>query len=351
MTTDDPKKPSTADIQKHLNQLTDGATGSSSQSDGPVQRPKRKPKIQSPRKHSDKASKKPSFWQKWRDNVQRQQRKIKQKGLGNVINEELPAEIDDDESVDAVTLTTPKRFDRLSRSQLQGIGVMTLFIFLALVIGWLVSPAAQVQHYRVVGNDDLTANQVLQAAQLRERQSTFLTANESSYFQSKAKQANPQIASLALTIKNPTTIQVKVKEHPKVGYIQTDLGYQTLLDNGEVIGEASKERPSDQYAIYENFPTNRKALEKVSHQVGKLNGPIRRSISDVVWAPTKLNSERLMLFMNDGNEVLINASDVAEKLKYYPSIAAQVKANQKSVGNKKTIIDLQVGAYGYQQDF
>ncbi|SUP61218.1 Uncharacterised protein [Weissella viridescens] len=58
-----------------------------------------------------------------------------------------------------------------------------------------------------------------------------------------------------------------------------------------------------------------------------------------------------MLFMNDGNEVLINASDVAEKLKYYPSIAAQVKANQKSVGNKKTIIDLQVGAYGYQQDF
>ncbi|RRG18022.1 FtsQ-type POTRA domain-containing protein [Weissella viridescens] len=351
MTTDDPKKPSTADIQKHLNQLTDGVTGSSSQSDGPATPPKHKAKTQSPKTKKHKVAKQPSVWQNMRQSMHRQQNKIRQEGLGNVINDDLPEEIPDDIAMDTATLKTPKRFDRLTRNQWQGLGVMILFIFLALVIGWLVSPAAQVQRYQVVGNDDLTANQVLQAAQLRKRQSTFLTANESSYFQTNAKKANPQIKSLTLTIKNPTTIQVQVKEHPKVGYLRTELGYQTLLDNGDVIGEGAKTRPSDQYAIYEKFPNNQKELKKVSHQVGKLNGPIRRSISDVVWSPTKLNPERLMLFMNDGNEVLINASDVSEKLKYYPSIAAQFKANQKGADKKKTIIDLQVGAYGYQQDF
>lgn len=342
MATDDGKNQSTTDIQKHLNQLIDEETATTDRV--PVSKKKEQPeKVTKP------------LGMRLRNSLQQVTARFKSEFdeessqvVDDVLEEELP-EINDDEVLDEENWIEAK--STLTDQQKRGVLVIVGLTIGAVFVGWLCSPWAQVQNYEIKGNDDLTKAQVLSAAGLNKYQSTFLTVEEGNHFDKTAQKNNAQISGLSLKIKNPMTVIVTVKENHKVGYIKTKEGYQALLQDGQVVKESFDQRPSDSYAVYDNFPKDRKTLNATAKRIGKLNGPIRRSISDVVWSPTDTSEDRLLLSMNDGNQVVISASDIDNKMQYYPSIATQFKNSQDSKDDKKTIIDLQVGAYGYQQAF
>ncbi|MBM7617790.1 cell division protein FtsQ [Weissella uvarum] len=358
MADDDSKNQSTSDIQKHLNQLIDeestSAHATSSQAkqgkkDATTQnKASKKPKTpRPPRQKKNRRSFNLSFRTFWQALVAKAPQKSTD---AEEVDAFLPDEYHDDEGLDEVALNIPATGDAWKRQRKQGMIVIGILVVALLGVGWFNSPFAQVQHYQVVGHDDLKKKDILAAATLKKQQSTFLTYEEQAFFKKQAQQHNPQISDLTLTMKNPTTLVVHIKERHQVGYLKNDDGYQKILEDGTILATNLKHHPADSYPIYDDFPNN-KTLEQVTERFGKLSGPVRRSVSDVVWSPTKLNSDRLILYMNDGNEVLVSAGDLDRKLKYYPSIVAQYQQSHPDKANKKTIIDLQVGAYGYQQTF
>lgn len=71
----------------------------------------------------------------------------------------------------------------------------------------------------------------------------------------------------------------------------------------------------------------------------QLSPDLLQMISQIEPAPTKSNPELLKMYMNDGFEVRIDIPKIASKMKYYPSIIAQL--NQ----NKKGVIHLEIGGY------
>lgn len=342
MATDDGKNQSTTDIQKHLNQLIDEETATMDRV--PASKEKERPEKQGPSFGTRIRNLMQQATARWQEEVDDDPLQV----VDEVLDEQLP-EINDDETLDETNWIESKY--PLTAQQKQGMLVIVVLTTLAVFVGWLCSPWAQVQNYEIKGNDDLTKAQVLSAAGLNKYQSTFLTVEERNHFDKTAQKNNAQISGLTLKLKNPMTVIVTVKENPKVGYIKTKEGYQALLQDGQVVNESFDQRPSDSYAVYDNFPKDRKTLNATAKRIGKLNSPIRRSISDVVWSPTDMNDDRLLLSMNDGNQVVISASDIDNKMQYYPSIATQFKNSQDSKDDKKTIIDLEAGAYGYQQAF
>lgn len=213
----------------------------------------------------------------------------------------------------------------------------TALTVLAGVLIYLMSPLSQVNHYKVVGSESLSKKVVLDAAQLKTGQPLLTTLHQADYFSKMAAQRNPQISGLKFELVSDNTIEIKVNEIVKVGYVKAGTHYYPILENGKMLTGGEADQPVGGLPLYDNF-TSVANLKLVLAEFGKLPLALRRSVSEIVWSPTKQNNQRLELYMNDGNQVLISANDLASKLKYYPAMAA-------SLDNKTGIADLQVGAY------
>ena len=113
--------------------------------------------------------------------------------------------------------------------------------------------------------------------------------------------------------------------------------YSEVLENG-IVSEQSVTQPKSGTPVYGNFK-NAKTLHRMILQYAKLDSEIKRSISEIHDAPNKDNPNRVHLFMNDGNEVYASIPTFAQKMAYYPGIAAKMK--------QKGVVNLEVGAYSY----
>lgn len=210
-----------------------------------------------------------------------------------------------------------------------------LMLILACVMAYFWSPLSRVQSFKVTGVENVSKQDVLKASGLEKGQSIWMTLHEKTYFNELARKNNPQIKAIQLSLQSTNTIKVDVTEYVEVGYVKQKEYYYPLLANGTRLRATGKIQPGD-LPVYEHFKTE-KELKLVLKQFGSLSEALRHSVSEIIWSPTKQNPQRLLLFMNDGNEVLIKADSISTKMKYYPGIASQMSENG--------IVDLQVGAY------
>ncbi|GAK30636.1 cell division protein DivIB [Weissella oryzae SG25] len=218
----------------------------------------------------------------------------------------------------------------------QALTCLTGLVALAILWGFFFSPASQVQSYQVNGLQDMTKAEALQAAGLKTPQSAWLLFFERSYFSQTAKKNNAQIKDYQISFKSLNKVEIDVKENVKVGYIQNNNKYYGLLADGTKLQKAKDNMPSTGLPLYENFKSEDQ-LKAVLKQFGQLKPALRHSVSEIIWSPNDQNNQRLLIFMQDGNEVLANADDFASKFKYYPAMAAQLNTNGT--------IDLQQGAF------
>lgn len=117
-----------------------------------------------------------------------------------------------------------------------------------------------------------------------------------------------------------------------------------FLQNGqwyELDSQARKlkvDKPNGIAPIYTGFKEDQQRSQ-VAKSFTTLNYAIRHNVSEIIFAPDKNNNQKIILVMNDGNTVYASIRSFADKMKYYPSIVAQM--------NDKGVIDLQYGSYSY----
>ena len=139
-----------------------------------------------------------------------------------------------------------------------------------------------------------------------------------------------------MSLVGPRSVKVHVVENPVIGIV-THNGYQEFLLSTGKYQKISNNLTN--FITYTGFAKHEEMLTETAKQVGQLSATIRQGISQVAYSPTSTDDERLKIYMNDGNTVLANASTLAQKMKYYPSIVTNM--------NTAGVIDLQVGAYSY----
>ena len=242
----------------------------------------------------------------------------------------------DEEKVKSSKRPRLKRTPLLFAHEWAAIKTIVILVVMAAGLIYLISPNGQVQRYEVVGTHELSDKTVLNAAGLRTGQSLLATVNQSDYFSQEAKRKNPQINNLKLSIKSDNTLQVKVDEIVKVGYVKAGNKYYPILENGSMLNQGLSNQQVGGLPLYDGF-TSDKQLRKTLSEFGKLSDPLRHAVSEIVWSPNSQNNQRLLIYMNDGNEVLISADELSKKMKYYPGMVAQLK--------QTGVADLQVGAY------
>jgi cell division protein FtsQ len=214
--------------------------------------------------------------------------------------------------------------------------VLAVLVVAALSFAYYISPLNAIKGYRVVGQEQLSKEDVLTAAGLKVGVPMWGTVRQASYLSKTAHQNDGRIKSISLRMAGMNQVEVVVKENVTVGYIQKSGQFFPLLGDGRMLNDGQKTQPSS-LPVYEKFKSDA-SLKKTLKSIGKLPAAIRTNISEVVYSPTNENDSRLKMYMNDGNTVLISIGDIDSKMAYYPGMASEMSA--------AGVIDLQVGAYG-----
>ncbi|MHC9532855.1 cell division protein FtsQ/DivIB [Dellaglioa sp. L3N] len=218
---------------------------------------------------------------------------------------------------------------------------MTIIIGSFLVIGlialYFVSPLSKVRTIGISGEKTVSKQQVENASQLHVNDplSHALFNNKSTL--KAIKSDLPQVKSLTVSRKKWNDIKLSITEYDLAGYIAKDKKYYQLFLNG-AIGSRVFAQPTGNYPTYSKF-NQTDLLQKMVKQYRKVPAKIRNGISEIDYNPSKVNNQRIYIYMNDGNKVIANIGDFANKMAFYPSISSKLK--------KKNVIDLEVGAYSY----
>lgn len=214
--------------------------------------------------------------------------------------------------------------------------VLIPFILVLALSVYTISPFSKLTSVQVSGNHELTTREVEQATGIKPGTFIWWRLSHTSKVLKDSQKRNPQIKSLHVKLSGPQSVRIKITEYPTIGIVNHKGQQQLLLSNG-------KYRPIkgnvDNFLHYSNFGGHYTHLKIAARQVGQLSPAIRSSISDISYSPTKLDSDRLKIIMNDGNTVLVRADSLSKKMKYYPSIVSKMTGNG--------VINLQYGAYSY----
>lgn len=213
---------------------------------------------------------------------------------------------------------------------------LLLVIFLLTLIGLLYfqSPYSHVQKIAVKGANLASSEDYIELSGLMKGQSMWeiRTSNAEELLLKKS-----WVKEVTVKRSGMTSVSIHVEEWKKAAYIESDKGYDLLLENGTVYQSKQEVFPVDA-PLLSNF-ADKKTINKMLKQLAKLNEEVLSLISQIESDPSEADPYRIRLYLNDGNEVRAVIPSLAEKMNYYPSIIAQIGETQKGV------IDIEVGSF------
>jgi cell division protein FtsQ len=212
---------------------------------------------------------------------------------------------------------------------------LSIFFFLISIIVYLQSPLSNVKTIAVSGNSFYPEQEVIEQSGIH-KGTNIWTINKEEIV--KTLEENPLVKTATVETKLPWTITINLVEHERIGYIKKENAYHPILGNGAVLLDTKKDRLTGDAPLLVNF-TEKKVLTGMSEELSKLPNNILNIISEIHWTPSERNHNEITLFMSDGFMVESTVRDFSEKMKVYPSIAAQLEPGAEG------IIHIGVGAY------
>lgn len=217
--------------------------------------------------------------------------------------------------------------------------IFLMLIPLVVIIYW-VSPLGKLADVSVIGNEKVTESSIVQAASFQKSEELWPQFFEKKDHLAAVKKDQPRVKKVTLAIKNFNHFVLTIQEHQEVAVLAKDNHYSPILDNGVVLAEKSA-NPTAKMPILENF-NDQKLILNVLQAYHELSQQLQEAVSQIRYTPTKENLELLKLYMNDGNQVIVNISNLPSQMKYYSQVAKEMK--------EKGVIDMEVGIFSYPYD-
>lgn len=214
--------------------------------------------------------------------------------------------------------------------------LLVTFTLLLILSGYLISPFSRVKKVMLTGVDKPSKEAILQASGIHTGESRYAVLLQEKKIIQKIKNKVNTVKEADISIEH-NEIKLSITEYRLIGYLKEKGKYYKISYRGD-IDKNPQDNVNNNLPVFVGFK-KRSDVIKCAQELGKLQPKINNLISEVHYVPTKLNSKRVRLIMNDGNEVLGNLNKLSVAMPYYPSMSKSMK--------KKGIIDIQVGAYSY----
>lgn len=263
-------------------------------------------------------------WEAYQAQQKQKQTKQKNSGSKRTIESKLPK-------------LKEVRRKRLRRRLLVLIVILTVFLLGA---GYFASPLSRVGTLNIEGKGQTTLSDqaVLDATGIKSNDLVIKTLWQRKQITQRALKKEAKLSSFQFKITNFHQLTLQYREHKMVGVLLQAGRYYPILSTGRITDDGSGKQSKSNYTVYSQF-TPGSDLKAMVQQYNQSPVKIRSAISEIHFVPTKVNPQRIHLYMTDGNQVYATIKTFAKKMRYYPNIAKQM--------TKKGIINFEVGAYSY----
>ena len=210
--------------------------------------------------------------------------------------------------------------------------IVTLFLIVIGVFGLLFSNYLKLKTIEVEGNNQITKEEILEAGNINNNLRTWsIKDNE---IQNNIKSRFEIFKSVTVKSTLPSSIKVHVEEYSFIAQIKKDDGNtEIIMENGKPY--SGKIRNNYNLPILENFNNDGNKLEEVYKNLNKLKQEVRLQISEIIDD----ESDRVIIYMKDGQKVKALRANFADKLNYYEEISKYIE------DKNNTTLNLINGAY------
>ena len=217
--------------------------------------------------------------------------------------------------------------------------LILVVIFLVPLLGSLyyISPLSKVSAVIVAENPLTPKEALIESSQIVKNERLWPQFFARQRIATAIEKANPRVKKATITLQQWNQLHLHVEEYSESAYLVKGNDYLPILENGTILQEPQKEVTKGR-VIVENFTDETLILETLK-QYKELPEEIQDAISQITYAPSKKNEELLTIFMNDGNQVIVGISKLADHMKYYLQVAKEM--------SEKGVIDMEVGIYSY----
>ena len=210
--------------------------------------------------------------------------------------------------------------------------IVTLFLIVIVVFGLLFSNYLKLKTIEVEGNNQITKEEILEAGNINNNLRTWSIKDDE--IQNNIKSRFEIFKSVTVKSTLPSSIKVYVEEYSFIAQIKKDDGNtEIIMENGK--SYSGKIRNNYNLPILENFNNDGNKLEEVYENLNKLKQEVRLQISEIIDD----ESDRVIIYMKDGQKVKALRANFADKLNYYEEISKYIE------DKNNTTLNLINGAY------
>lgn len=217
---------------------------------------------------------------------------------------------------------------------------LIFFSVMTIVTLCTILPLSRVKSVTVTSPDKQVRVAVIKASGLHYYESLFAIWWRADQIENTIQKKVGVVDNANIRYKNVNNVVIDIKEEPLVGYAYRNGKYYKVGSSGRALTEGTT-NVNDSYPVFYNFKNNEKLRLAVT-TIKKLPNELKKSISEIHYDPSKVNPDRVKLYMNDGNEVIGDLKTLKNKLGYYPQITTKMK--------QKGVVDLEVGAFSYPKN-
>ena len=210
--------------------------------------------------------------------------------------------------------------------------IVTLFLIVIVVSVLLFSSYLKLKTIEVEGNNQITKEEILEAGNINNNLRTWSIKDDE--IQNNIKSRFEIFKSVTVKSTLPSSIKVYVEEYSFIAQIKKDDGNtEIIMENGK--SYSGKIRNNYNLPILENFNNDGNKLEEVYKNLNKLKQEVRLQISEIIDD----ESDRVIIYMKDGQKVKALRANFADKLNYYEEISKYIE------DKNNTTLNLINGAY------
>ena len=210
--------------------------------------------------------------------------------------------------------------------------IVTLFLIVIGVFLLLFSSYLKLKTIDVEGNNQITKEEILEAGNINNDLRTWSIKDDE--IQNNIKSRFEIFKSVTVKSTLPSSIKVHVEEYSFIAQIKKDDGNtEIIMENGKPY--SGKIRNNYNLPILENFNNDSNKLEEVYKNLNKLKQEVRLQISEII----NDESDRVIIYMKDGQKVKALRANFSDKLNYYEEISKYIE------DKNNTTLNLINGAY------
>lgn len=210
--------------------------------------------------------------------------------------------------------------------------IVTLFLVVIGVSVLLFSSYLNLKTIDVEGNNQITKEEILDAGNINNNLRTWSIKDDE--IQNNIKSRFDIFKSVTVKSKLPSSIKVQVEEYSFIAQNKKEDGsLEIIMENGKPY--SGKIRNNYNLPIIENFNDDSTKLEEVYRNLNKLKQEVRLQISEIIDD----ESDKVIIYMRDGQKVKALRANFADKLNYYEEISKHIE------DKNNTTLNLINGAY------